>query len=285
MADEHRPELEDDPPFASSGDNGPQTHDVLHVARPPSTGSEPDLDELEGSLGVSFANRALLRQALVHKSLTNELERPGTDSNERLEFLGDAVLGAVVAEQLYWRFHDRDEGELTLLRSSLVRASTLARWARALELGRFVLVGRGEARAGGLQRDPLLAGAFEAVVGAVYLDRGYLRASELIRRFVAPDIEARAEGSVLDAKSRLQQVSQARFGVTPTYEVLEVSGLGHEPIFTIRVTAGGGIVATAEGRSKQTAQQAAATEALAWMERELDQDAAAAADSEPAPAC
>ena len=227
---------------------------------------EPDLEELERRLGVAFDDRSLLRQALVHKSLTNEQERSGLESNERLEFLGDAVLGAAVSEQLYRHFTDRDEGQLTLLRSSLVRASSLAAWARTLDLGSFVLLGRGEARARGADRDPLLASAFEAVVGAVYLDRGFSQVLEVLGRFVGPELERRASGSVLDPKSRLQQMSQARFGVTPTYEVLGVTGLGHQPIFTVRVSAGGGIAATADGRSKQGAQQTAATQALAMLE-------------------
>ena len=269
-----RPGMTDDP--AAAGEPSSV------VDRPPSI-DEPDLAELERRLGLAFADRGLLRQALVHKSLTNELERSGLESNERLEFLGDAILGAAVAEQLYRRFVDRDEGELTLLRSSLVRASTLASWARALDLGSFVLVGRGEARGGGRERDPLLASAFEAIVGAVYLDRGFSAALELVGRFVGPEMERRAGGSVLDAKSRLQQVSQARFGVTPTYEVLGVAGLGHQPIFTVRVTAGGGIVATAEGRSKQVAQQTAAGEALSLLEQTIGDQPSAVGDRESDP--
>jgi ribonuclease-3 len=228
--------------------------------------NEPDLDELERRLGVSFKDRALLRHALVHKSLTNDLGASGLDSNERLEFLGDSILGAVVSEQLYRRYPDRDEGQLTLLRSALVRASSLAVWARELDLGAFVLVGRGESRAGGRNRDALLSSTFEAVLGAVFLDCGFRAVRTLTLRFVRPEIARLAERQVIDAKSRLQQVSQARFAVTPTYEVLDVSGLGHSPIFTVKVRAGGGVEAVAEGRSKQTAQQTAAAEALATIE-------------------
>jgi ribonuclease-3 len=227
---------------------------------------EPDLDELERRLGVAFKDRALLRQALIHKSLTNDLGESGLGSNERLEFLGDSVLGMMVSEQLYRAYPDRDEGQLTLLRSALVRASSLAVWARELDLGSFVMVGRGERRAGGRNRDALLSSAFEAVLGAVYIDRGYRAARSLVLRFVGEELAEVGERQVIDAKSRLQQVSQARFSVTPTYEVLEVSGAGHSPIFTIRVTAGGGVSAVADGRSKQTAQQTAAAEALATIE-------------------
>jgi ribonuclease-3 len=232
----------------------------------PGTVPEPDLDEFERRLGVAFKDRALLRQALIHKSLTNDLGESGLGSNERLEFLGDSVLGMMVSEQLYRAYPDRDEGQLTLLRSALVRASSLAGWARELDLGSFVMVGRGERRAGGRNRDALLSSAFEAVLGAVYIDRGYRAARSLVLRFVGQELAEVGKRQVIDAKSRLQQVSQARFSVTPTYEVLEVSGAGHSPIFTIRVTAGGGVSAVADGRSKQTAQQTAAAEALATIE-------------------
>jgi ribonuclease III len=228
--------------------------------------AEPDLDEVERRLGVTFKNRALLRHALIHKSLTNDLGESGLGSNERLEFLGDSVLGMLVSDQLFRAYPNRDEGQLTLLRSALVRASSLAEWARELDLGSFVLVGRGEIRAGGRNRDALLSSAFEAVLGAVFIDRGYMAARALLLRFLAPELKIVGERQVVDAKSRLQQVSQARFSVTPTYEVLDVSGSGHSPIFKVLVRAGGGIQAIAEGRSKQTAQQTAATQALAEME-------------------
>jgi ribonuclease-3 len=231
---------------------------------------EPDLDELERRLGVVFKDRAILRQALIHKSLTNELGQSGLASNERLEFLGDSIVGATVAEKLYRVFPDRDEGELTLLRSALVRASMLAAWARELDLGPLILMGRGDARGGGRDRDPLLASTFEAVVGAVFLDRGFRAARTLVQRFATREIKSWAEQPIPDAKSRLQQVSQAWSGVTPVYEVLEVSGLGHSPVFTVRVTAGGGIQATAEGRSKQGAQQAAAAHALDMIQAAIE---------------
>jgi ribonuclease III len=228
--------------------------------------AEPDLDEIERRLGVTFKDRRLLRHALIHKSLTNDLGESGLGSNERLEFLGDSVLGMLVSDQLYRAYPDRDEGQLTLLRSALVRASSLADWARELDLGSFVLVGRGEIRAGGRNRDALLSSAFEAILGAVFVDRGYRAAQSLLLRFLRPELVKVGERQVVDAKSRLQQVSQARFAVTPTYEVLDVSGSGHSPIFTVKVRAGGGVEATAEGRSKQTAQQTAAAQALMDLE-------------------
>jgi len=228
--------------------------------------NDADLDELERRIGVAFHNRTLLRQALIHKSLTNDLGLSGLESNERLEFLGDSVLGAAVSELLFRRFSDRDEGGLTLLRSALVRASTLAAWARTLELGAFIQIGRGEGRGPSRERDPLLASAFEAVVGAVYVDRGFRAARTLVQRFAAREMAGWTDRPILDAKSRLQQASQARYGVTPVYQVLDVSGLGHSPIFTVQVRAGGSVEAIAQGPSKQLAQQTAAAEALASLE-------------------
>lgn len=242
----------------------------------------PEVGALEEALGIRFVDQALACLALIHKSLTNDYGRSGIYSNERLEFLGDAVVGASVAELLYDRFPERDEGELTLLRSALVRASSLAGWARDLGLNRLVLVGRGEARAGGLEREPLLASAFEAVVGAVYLDQGRDAAFQLVHSFTQRQIAGWAEAPVLDPKSRLQQVSQAHYAVTPTYEVLSVAGEGHSPTFTIEVTAGLGVKATATGRSKQAAQQAAATQALILL-GEIAADATEHAEPAPIP--
>jgi ribonuclease-3 len=256
--------------------------DELMLFSDPAVFAEPDLEELERRLGVAFGDPTLLRKALIHKSLTNEVGESGLASNERLEFLGDALIGAYVAELLYARFPDRDEGGLTQLRAALVRGSNLASWGRRLGLGAFVRIGRSEAP-GLLDRDSLLSSAFEAVVGAVYLDRGFRAARKLVHGFARREIARVDELRVVDAKSRLQQVSQALYSVTPTYEVLEVSGLGHSPTFTVRVTAGGGVQATAEGRSKQGAQQTAAAEALAVMEGAIDDQQVAADEAAQEP--
>ena len=209
-----------------------------------------------------MADKLVIRGAREHNLKNVSLELP---RDRLIVFTGLSGSGksSLAFDTIY------AEGQLTLLRSALVRTSTLASWARDLDLGSFVLVGRGEARGGGRDREPLLASTFEAIVGAVYLDRGFRAARQLVQRFAAQDVARLADRPVLDAKSRLQQVSQALYAVTPTYEVLDVSGLGHSPIFTVQVTAGGGIQTTAEGRSKQIAQQTAAAEALALLEAEF----------------
>jgi ribonuclease-3 len=223
---------------------------------------EADIESLERALGVRFASPELAAQSLTHKSLTNDFGLPGDRSNERLEFLGDSVIQVAVTELLFERFPDSDEGELTRLRSALVRASTLAAWARTLGLDSLVLVGRGDVRGSGRGRDSVLASTFEAVVGAVRLDRGLDIARDIVRRLASEEIDAWAGTPPLDAKSRLQQIGQGQHGVMPTYEVLETTGEPHSPVFTVRVSVGDVVDAVASGRSKQAAQQAAAQAAL-----------------------
>jgi ribonuclease-3 len=185
------------------------------------------------------------------------------EPNERLEFLGDAVLGVVVAHRLYELRPEAPEGELTVLRAWLVRQSTLARWARQLQLGPHLLLGRGEARGGGRDRPALLSRGFEAVIGAIYLDGGLEAARDVLLPFVDPEVESGfSPQRVVDAKSRLQQVTQARFESTPMYLLVEHSGPGHAPVFMVEVRAGPDVVARGTGHSKRAAQQAAAHAAL-----------------------
>lgn len=228
------------------------------------------LHELEERLGTTFDNLELLQQALVHKSYVNERPNIPLASNERMEFLGDAIIGAVVAHRLFERFPDLPEGDLTVIRAGLVRESTLASWAREMDMGAYLLLGRGEELGGGRERPALLARAFEAVVAAIYLQRGFEAAARFILRFVDPEIERVPRGRVaLDAKSLLQQRAQAVFETTPTYRVLEVKGPGHNPLFTVEVRAGAMLVARGTGRSKQAAQQAAAQAALEKLDQIL----------------
>jgi ribonuclease-3 len=215
------------------------------------------------TLGYTFRDASLLQAALVHTSYVNERPGRGLDSNERLEFLGDAVLGVVVAHRLYELRPESPEGELTLLRAWLVRQSTLARWARQVGLGPHLLLGRGEARGGGRERPALLARGFEAVVGALYLDGGLDAARTVLLPFVDNEVQIGfSPQRVVDAKSRLQQVTQARFESTPVYNLVDHSGPGHAPLFVVEVKAGPDINARGSGHSKRAAQQAAAHAAL-----------------------
>lgn len=215
------------------------------------------------ALGYSFHDQSLLQAALVHTSYVNERPGRGLESNERLEFLGDAVLGVVVAHRLYELRPDSAEGELTVLRAWLVRQSTLARWARQVGVGQYLLLGRGEARGGGRDRPALLSRAFEALIGSIYLDGGLDAARDVLLPFIDQDVKTGfSPQRVVDAKSRLQQVTQARFESTPVYNLVDHTGPGHAPVFVVEVHAGPDINARGSGHSKRAAQQAAAHAAL-----------------------
>ncbi len=221
------------------------------------------LGALQKTLGYTFAEPERLRAALVHTSFVNERPDLGLEANERLEFLGDAVIGMVVAHRLYLQRPDSPEGEMTVIRAWLVRQSTLARWARQARIGDQLLLGRGELRSGGRERPAILARAFEAILGAVYLDGGLSAAEQVLIPYVDFELERgfSAQGAV-DPKSKLQQVSQARFDTMPTYQEVEQTGPGHAPKFVFEVVVGPEIRARGTGHSKRSAQQAAARAAL-----------------------
>src|SRR4051794_105339 len=195
----------------------------------PNPDPHPELDLL-ARLELPPEAAAPLRLALTHKSYSNEHTEEGVESYERLEFLGDAILGAVTADLLFNRYPERQEGDMTAMRAWLVRQPTLARWARTLDLGRYVLLGQGEERPGARERASLLARVFEAIIGATYLVSGYAGAKSLLVPFLEAEI---AEGDpmerAMDAKSLLQQRTQALFGITPGYEDVEISGPDHDP--------------------------------------------------------
>jgi len=223
----------------------------------------PDTAALEKRLGVEFAGPALLALALVHSSYVNE--NPGTAAghNERLEFLGDAVLDFVVAGKLYRDFPDLSEGQMTRLRSALVRRETLARVARSIGLGDYLVMGKGEEGSGGRDKSANLAGALEAVIAAVYLDRGVTVARKIIVRLLEAEWPAAiAAGTGGDAKSRLQELTQARFQLTPGYRLLAETGPDHDKQFTVEVTVNGEVLGSGTGSSKKLAEKEAARAAL-----------------------
>lgn len=222
-----------------------------------------DSSELEIALGVSFQNLGLLRQALVHRSYLNENPQYSLGCNERLEFLGDALIGLVVADDLFHRYPESDEGYLTELRAAIVRRESLAQVGRQIDLGRFLYLGRGEAEAGGVDRDSNLAGAVEALVAAVLLDRGFESAWALTRRLVGPQLEiVLSKGPLRDIKTRLQEFSQSYGMGLPDYSLVATDGSGHAPEFVVQVMVGGEIVGCGRGRRKADAEREAAREAL-----------------------
>jgi ribonuclease-3 len=232
------------------------------------------LSELERNLGIVFHDKSLLQRALTHRSYLNEHPEFPLEDNERLEFLGDAVLDFVTGEYLYHRYPELREGLLTSLRSVLVRRDTLASFARHLNVGRHLLMGRGEAESGGRERAAILCATFEAVVGALYLDRGIDAVVRLIEPLIGPETaRALQERSDKDAKSQLQELAQGRLRRTPRYATVAERGPDHAKEFTVRVTIAGTEYGQGSGPNKQTAAQAAAQEALKWFEGELGDDA------------
>jgi ribonuclease-3 len=225
--------------------------------------SETRLDQLQDILGYHFRDPRILRRALTHPSYVNEHPDEDAVDNQRLEFLGDAVLDFVASAWVYSHYPSFSEGRMTRLRAALVRTSTLADFARQLHLGRVLRVGKGESESGGRERDANLCDAFEAVVGAIFLDGGL----EAVAQFVEPLIKPAAENTLAvradrDAKSLLQEWSQAERGITPQYRIVAETGPDHAKSFVAEVVLGEEVVGRGTGRSKQRAEQAAAQ--VAW---------------------
>ena len=220
--------------------------------------------ELEEAVGVRFNDRALLQQAFVHRSYLHEAdEESDLRDNQRLEFLGDAVLSFIASELLFRRFPERREGELTNLRSALVKRETLSRFAQELGLGEYLLLGRGEEESGGRGRHTTLCDTYEAFIGALYLDQGLSALREFLEPRLIEEIGHVAEHALTkDPKSRLQEWVQAAMGQTPRYRTVQTEGPDHARLFTRQVTIGKQPFGVGQGQSKQEAEQAAAAMAL-----------------------
>ena len=222
-----------------------------------------DFATLQQTLGISFNDPSLLEQALVHSSYINESPGFALTSNERLEFLGDAVLDLVIAEKLYQDSPRSTEGEMTKLRAALVRQDTLARVARAISLGDYLYLGKGEEASGGRCKPANLAGALEAVIAAIYLDQGSATTSDLILRLFNKELQkATSRGIGIDYKSQLQEFIQARQQSTPAYYVIEAMGPDHNRMFTVEVRVGDNVLGRGSGKSKKAAEIEAARSAL-----------------------
>lgn len=231
-----------------------------------------DLRQLETQLGLRFNDYSLLSRALTHRSYLNENPEDALEDNERLEFLGDAVLDFVVGAYLYNRYPEMDEGELTALRASLVRTRTLADFARRYDLGRFMRLGYGEAENGGRERKAILCAGFEAVIGAIYLDQGMEPVRRLVEPLIKPTLEQIiAQALHKDAKSEFQVWGQARYNITPHYQVIKAEGPDHAKTFTVAVLLADEVWGEGQGSSKQTAAQAAAAAAMLKAEEIEDQ--------------
>lgn len=223
-----------------------------------------ELHTFERATGVSFKDKELLKRAFTHRSYLNEHRDEGLEHNERLEFLGDAVLELASTNYLYTRFPDKDEGALTALRSALVNTNTLSEAATAIGMNDYLLLSKGEAKDTGRARAFLLANTFEALVGALYLDQGYDAADSFIAQHLFPKVDEIVEKRLWqDAKSYFQEKSQEVEGVTPTYSVIRETGPDHDKRFIVGAYIKSIKIAEGEGRSKQEAETEAARGALA----------------------
>lgn len=221
---------------------------------------------LEKHLAYRFSDKSLLAQACRHSSFVNEHLEAGLHSNERLEFLGDAVLDLVVGHLLMERFADLPEGELSRIRARLVNEAQLAHLARALNLGEYLKLGRGEEQTGGREKDSILADGFEAIVAAIYLDGGFQVAFDFVKKRFVPLMKGTLSAPGNDYKTRLQELVQLKYKITPRYAIVGESGPDHDKIFIAEVCIGKRTI-QGEGRSKKLAQQAAAQKALEKLEK------------------
>jgi ribonuclease-3 len=223
----------------------------------------PDFGKFETRIGHQFKEKRLLEAAFTHRSYLNENRDTAREHNERLEFLGDAVLELVVTEFLFAKYPDKPEGDLTAYRAALVNTQSIGDAATKLGMNDFLLLSRGESRDTGRARQIILANAFEALIGALYLDQGYVAAKDFIAKQLfhkTDDVVARRLWQ--DAKSRFQEIAQEKNGITPSYQLVSQSGPDHDRTFIVGAFIGNDKIAIGEGRSKQEAEQAAAEKAL-----------------------
>lgn len=232
----------------------------------PVDGYAADYASLEARLGYRFVDAVLIRTALTHKSYLNENPGPDRHDNERLEFLGDAVLSLTVGHLLMDRYPTRAEGELSKARAQLVSEPALAEVAEGVALGEWLFLGRGEEQTGGRHKASLLADACEAVIGAVYLDGGFGASMELVRRLFGSRVEAAFAPGSGDFKTRLQELAQSHYRLQPRYHLVASQGPDHEKTFEIALVLGDKEVSRGQGRSKKEAEQRAAERALVLLE-------------------
>lgn len=222
-----------------------------------------DFSAFESSINIIFKDKELLKQAFTHRSYLNEHKGSKLEHNERLEFLGDAVLELAITDFLYKKFAHKSEGELTAYRSALVNSTTLASVGEKLNINAFLLLSKGESKDTGRARQFILANTIESVIGAIYLDQGFPMANQFISAQLFPLIDEILEKKLfIDAKSQFQERAQEKVGVTPAYKLVKESGPDHGKVFTVGVYLDDELVASGDGKSKQDAEQEAAKKAL-----------------------
>ncbi len=225
--------------------------------------SSEDLSNLEASLGYTFKKKSLLKEALTHKSYAHEKTKDHILFNERMEFLGDSVLELIISEYLFISYIEYTEADLSKIKAYIVQESTLAQTSKDLDIGAYLLLGKGEEMTGGRKKSSLLADAFEAVLAAIYLDRGYKKAKEFVLQHLAGKIDAlTANNFIFDFKTKLQEVAQAQFGVLPKYVIHKEEGPEHKKTFEVKVFIKDNFLGSGKGKTKKAAEQKAAEKGL-----------------------
>lgn len=233
--------------------------------------SSKDIPTLEKKIGYTFKKKAIIKEAITHKSFAHENPKEATSFNERLEFLGDTVLSLTISEYLFRAYPNLSEAELSRLRAYAVKESTLAKVAEGLNLGRYLLLGKGEELTGGRKKPSILANTFEALIGAIYIDGGLKKVSDFILKNLRSRVDETIKREVIfDYKSKLQEVSQERFGVLPRYVIHRETGPEHDKTFEVKVYIKDEVYGTGKGKSKKTAQQLAASAGLRKL-KEIDE--------------
>ncbi len=223
----------------------------------------PVLTALQKTLRIRFKNKALMEQSLIHSSYINENPGLAAGDNERLEFLGDAVLGFIIADELYRRFPQFSEGEMTRVRSSMVSQEALSSMAKAIKLGDFLYLGKGEEGGGGRSKPANLSGALEALTAAIFLDRGLAVTRKFVLKLMSKKMDkATSQGIEADYKSKLQEIMQSQRQLKPKYKVIEAVGPAHERRFTVEVRVGNSVMGRGSAKSKKAAEAEAARIAL-----------------------
>ncbi|MBE6750669.1 MAG: ribonuclease III [Ruminococcaceae bacterium] len=226
------------------------------------------MKDLQKSLHYNFKNEKLLANALTHSSYANEM-RSGISSNERLEFLGDSVLSVIVSDYIFKKFPNQPEGELTKIRASLVCEKSLCGFSRELNIGKYLLLGKGEDKGGGRERDSILADAFEAVLAAVYLDGGLEEARRIVMHFVLKELKHTDDEVFKDYKTALQEIIQRNPEESVTYILKNETGPDHNKLFEVEVHLNSNVIGVGSGKSKKSAEQMAAKQALILMGAEI----------------
>jgi ribonuclease-3 len=228
-----------------------------------------DLPGLEASLGYAFKRKSRLKEALTHKSYAHEKSNDRTSCNERMEFLGDAVLELIISEYLFSSYPEYTEAELSKIKAYIVQESTLAQTAKDIDIGRHLRLGKGEEMTRGRKKSSLLSDAFEAVLAAIYMDGGYKHAKEFVLRHLTCKIDELTESNVIfDFKTKIQEVAQAQFGVLPRYVIHKEEGPEHQKTFEVKVFIKDNFLGSGKGKTKKAAAQKAAEEGLNKINRE-----------------